>query len=191
MRREVYWNLHKRIWSVRGSGGGKLCMHTRHVIIYDATFVVQPAGRAKVLREKRKNVHAFVRGDFWASSVAECTSGYQTGSHHRFALSKEGRECVRVTYNPYRSGTFVEVDTGMPVTKAAWVLLTQSAHGGPEVWACFDTTQRKEALRLWAQCLDIAHSVQPMNEAQEARQRWVWMQIVGTDAAIAKLEEMV
>ena len=59
---DVYKNLHKDIWSVRNRKTGRVITHKKLVHVRDASFVVQPAGRNKVLAEKRKNVHAFVRG---------------------------------------------------------------------------------------------------------------------------------
>jgi hypothetical protein len=64
-RVEVYRNLHKNCYSVRALSGenkGRVVNHVQAIILKDATFVVQPAGRDRVLREQRKNVHAFVRG---------------------------------------------------------------------------------------------------------------------------------
>jgi hypothetical protein len=64
-RDDVYFNLHKKVYSIRGRSGfykGRVRYHAKALEITYPTFVVQPAGRAKVLKEKRKNVHAFVRG---------------------------------------------------------------------------------------------------------------------------------
>ena len=64
-RVEVYRNLHKGCFSVRALSGenkGRVIDHVHSITLTDATFVVQPAGRDRVLREGRKNVHAFVRG---------------------------------------------------------------------------------------------------------------------------------
>ena len=93
---------------VRATGGGKVGMHTGNVVIYNPTFVVQPAGRQKVLDQRKKNVHAFVRGDYWASHRADDPSGSLCGAHLRYAMSHL-EECVRVTYNPYKAGHFVDV----------------------------------------------------------------------------------
>ena len=62
MRVEVYYNLHKNVFSVRHKG--RVIQHTKMAVIKDAEYVVRPAGRAKVLREGKKNVHAFVRGEW-------------------------------------------------------------------------------------------------------------------------------
>ena len=60
MKIEVYWNLHKEMFSVRHKG--KVIAHVACINVKDAKFVVQKAGRERVLREKKKNVHAFIRG---------------------------------------------------------------------------------------------------------------------------------
>jgi hypothetical protein len=100
---EVYRNLHKDCFSVRKKGMvvGYIYddgTHYRSTEIYltDVTFVVQPAGRKKVLKEQRKNVHAFVRG-----IVTD------TGGLHREGII---RRCIKkVTYNPYTMETFQDI----------------------------------------------------------------------------------
>ena len=61
MRVQVYYNLHKRCLSIRHRG--KVIKHAKSVILRDASFRVQPAGRERVLKQKRKNVHAYVAGE--------------------------------------------------------------------------------------------------------------------------------
>lgn len=105
MKVEVYFNLHKKCLSVRALEGdrkGRVIAHTDAVELFDVTFAVQPAGRAKVLREGRKNVHAFVRGIWVAPMGAEA---WQT---------------TPVTYNPYKYESFVNREDETPVTKAIW-----------------------------------------------------------------------
>ena len=58
---EVYRNLHKQCLSVR-QGGIVRCHAKDGICLKDAKFVVSEKGREKVRREKKKNVHAFVRG---------------------------------------------------------------------------------------------------------------------------------
>ena len=48
---EVYYNLHKNCFSVRHAG--RVWFHTNTVTLRNCKFAVQPAGRAKVLEEKR------------------------------------------------------------------------------------------------------------------------------------------
>ena len=45
----VYFNLHKKVWSVRQSG--KIVEHTKHIMLKDARFLVGQAGRKKVIEE--------------------------------------------------------------------------------------------------------------------------------------------
>jgi len=96
MKVSVYFNLHKKCWSVRHRG--RVISHADRVEILDPRFRVSRAGRERVLREKKKNVHAFVVGEL-------VSFGAPTGD-------VSGRE---VTYNPYRFETFVYKQEETPV----------------------------------------------------------------------------
>jgi len=88
-RIEVYRNLHKDCFSIRKNGRVvKYIYDDDKLHMMDVKFAVQPAGRAKVLRERKKNVHAFVRGIYTAPS--ESVDAWQ----------------YRATYNPYKMGCF-------------------------------------------------------------------------------------
>jgi len=65
---DVYRNLHKNTWSIRSRTTGRVVEHSDNVLVRAAKFVVQPAGRKRVLQEQRKNVHAF-----WADDHADGT----------------------------------------------------------------------------------------------------------------------
>lgn len=111
---EVYFNLHRKCFSVRARDGadrGKVIAHVRGIVLRDVAFKVSEAGRQRVLRERRKNVHATVRG--------VVTSG---GTVRR---SMRG-----VTYNPFVAGHFTERATGARVDNAAWcgMHLTHDRH---------------------------------------------------------------
>jgi hypothetical protein len=61
----VYFNLHKKCFSVKALEGvnkGKVVQHTDNIVLLLPKFKVSEAGRQRVLREKRKNVHAGVVG---------------------------------------------------------------------------------------------------------------------------------
>ena len=93
MRVEVYWNLHKHLFSVRALEGehkGRVIDHSYGVRLSNATFVSQPAGRERVRREGKKNVHAFVRGHLEFYDTQGWCPGWSTISAHR----------TNVTYNP-------------------------------------------------------------------------------------------
>ena len=92
-RVEIYRNLHNNTFSVRRDG--KVVRHIENFEILrltDAKFAVQPAGRAKVLVEQKKNVHAFIRG------TVDKEGGYlgEAPPH----------EIFEVSYNPYKSDMF-------------------------------------------------------------------------------------
>ena len=104
----VYFNLHRKCFSVKALEGvnkGRVIKHAFFVALENVTFKVSEAGRQRVLKEQRKNVHAGVVGTLVPS------------------LDAVGSE--RVTYNPYKGSTFVLCGTGDPVlasTSAALVV---------------------------------------------------------------------
>ena len=125
IRVEVYWNLHKRLFSVRaleGENKGRVIDHAYGVRLSDATFVSQPAGRERVRREGVKNVHAFVRGHMEHYDI-------QTGVLP-LDVERHGVTTKGVTYNPYKYDTFVEVGTEKPVHHASMVLMDVMLGGG-------------------------------------------------------------
>jgi|TARA_B110000263_G_scaffold249457_1_gene267118 hypothetical protein len=93
---EVYKNLNTDagLWSVRQ--GGIVKLHTDYIILRNVKFAVQPAGRAKVLKEQRKNVHAFVRGYLTTRQVVDAME-------HDCIISNP-------RYNPYKYTSFVDDD---------------------------------------------------------------------------------
>jgi len=111
MRVEVYKNLHNGLMSVRHKG--RVITHESTVLIKDPEFVVQPAGRERVVREGRKNVHAFVRGDLVGFSLANTQ---MTGF--------DDDELRKVSYNPYKAAHFYDKDTDQPVYNASEALVT-------------------------------------------------------------------
>lgn len=123
---EVYFNLHKHLWSVRSARSGLVTDHVRVVAFpFGADFIVRESGRQRCLREGRKNVHAFVKG-----------SGHYAGNDvedWRRAMTMP--EDQRVTYNPRRAGYFHFAASGEPVHKATAVLMLAPEGHPPQVWA--------------------------------------------------------
>lgn len=98
---EVYFNLHKKVFSVRDGKTKRVITHLKEVHIKDAVFRVSEAGRQRVLRDKRKNVHAYVKGELVAYDDSSSTKlGY---------------------YNPYTTETFVDKETNNPLLEASLV----------------------------------------------------------------------
>jgi hypothetical protein len=111
MRVFVYFNLHKKCFSIKALEGdrkGRVVAHSNTVLLEGCKLMVSEAGRQRVLREKRKNVHAGVSGTW----INYCTNRVE--NHFEF-LSMVGRQ---VTYNPYKYDSFVIKATEQSVNKA-------------------------------------------------------------------------
>jgi hypothetical protein len=103
----VYKNLHKDCWSVRQDGLVKL--HAKNLAMHSCTFKVSQGGRERVLKEKRKNVHAGVHGYLENWQMGEWIDSHPTARP--------------VTYNPYKHTNFVDKDTQQMVDYAIAVRL--------------------------------------------------------------------
>jgi hypothetical protein len=71
MRVRVYRNLHKNLYSVQRYTKGKgwrVAFHVPEITLMDVEFSVSEAGRRRAIVEQRKNVHAFVIGE-WIAMV--------------------------------------------------------------------------------------------------------------------------
>jgi len=88
MKVRVYFNLHKKLLSVQTkvNGSWKVIKHVSDINLSDVRFKVSEAGRQRVLREKRKNVHAFIEGMEVDQQI--------------------NQSAQKVTYNPYKYEKF-------------------------------------------------------------------------------------
>jgi hypothetical protein len=106
MRIEVYRNLTRGCWSIRDKRTRRVTGHAAYVELVNCRLRVSEAGRQRVLRTRRKGVHAWIEGDL----VIPTGDG--------------GAGLVAITYNPYQMATFQRRDTGAPVTTASRVILS-------------------------------------------------------------------
>jgi len=111
-----YRNLHKKCISVRQNGIVKC--HTSEILLEDATFIVNQKGRERVVREKAKNVHAFIKGRF----VTEDACG--DFSLERNVPQNGWKEAY---YNPYKTDSWLGGDSMNKLEKAkfAWIFITE------------------------------------------------------------------
>lgn len=124
MRVQLYRNLSpqyrgRRAWSIMAHEGpqkGRVIDVVDGVVLKNAIFVVREGGRQRVLREKQKNVHAFVQGEL--ERVYDLDSLTPAAAD---ALLARGAN-VRVGYDPYRMSTFQREDCGQPVTESPLVV---------------------------------------------------------------------
>lgn len=91
----VYRNIRRDVYSVQQKG--LVVAHGTALALRDCQFVVNEAGRQRVLAEKRKNVHAYVKG-FVLDGIPD-RDGFR-----------------RVTYNPYKMDQFAFADTLEPLS---------------------------------------------------------------------------
>ncbi len=97
MRRvEVYKNIRTGKYSVRDLKTGKVVIRDNRILLKNATFAVQPAGREKVRKEGKKNVHAFVRGELFESGEWTSLSAREIRKFNK-----------QVHYNPYLVDNFM------------------------------------------------------------------------------------
>lgn len=65
MRVFVYYNLHRKMWSMKalqGPSRGRVIDHATVVSLVNVEYRVSEAGRQRVIRERKKYVHAGVVG---------------------------------------------------------------------------------------------------------------------------------
>jgi hypothetical protein len=104
MRVKVYRNLRRKCYSVMYKG--KVIRHESYTLLTNVKFNVRAAGRDRVRREKRKNVHAFVEGEYGTIDLNE----------YDFS------DLVWVSYNPYKNDSFVVAGV-VPVFSAKFAIL--------------------------------------------------------------------
>lgn len=112
-RVRVYRNLHKGCFSVQTyetGRGWRVRAHTTRIRLDDVEFKVMETGRQKVLKERKKNVHAFVIG----------TVRMEQPRYH---------QNVGVKYNPYVFSSFVQLFCETPVHKAQRAYLAIRSNG--------------------------------------------------------------
>lgn len=106
---KAYFNLHKHCFSLKQKG--LVTLHSEGIRLTDVTFTVNEKNRQKVLKEKTKNVHAFVNGNY--NGIPESVpEGFR-----------------QAYYNPYKVSSFVDKETGEKLTGAAVVILLNK-----EIW---------------------------------------------------------
>lgn len=130
MKVDVYWNVHLGCYSIRHKG--VVIGHAHKLLIEKPRYVVNQAGRARVLATKRKEVHAFVRGDlrWWKGRVTERGATIGAAPAWKAEAVKLDRKAYSygkpVSYNPYKAGTFLYRPQYEPP-------IAEPAHSGPMI----------------------------------------------------------
>lgn len=98
----VYKNLNRNCFSIKDPKLGRVIGYAMSVTLRNSIFRVSMAGRNRVLRDRRRNVHAVVVGEF------VCVDESIPAAANRVAY-----------YNPYLTETFIDEHTKEPLSKAA------------------------------------------------------------------------
>lgn len=116
-RVQVYRNLHKPgvTYSIRHVKSGLVLGHATNLLLTDCQFKVSWAGREKVRKTKKKNVHAWVEGSF--APVRDWTDKYYNDG-------------LLIGYNPYKNNSFITMDDGDAIWEAGIVYIRDG-----NVWA--------------------------------------------------------
>ena len=127
----AYFNLHKKVWSLRGVDGlerGYVLAHASNVELVDCTFKVSEAGRQRVIREGCKNVHAGIVGTLVGLTGKVTEIGE---SRAKYLLYDDPSEVPDVTdeyepiaYNPYVSGDFRIIRNDAALVSAESIILS-------------------------------------------------------------------
>lgn len=113
---KVYKNLHKNCYSIQNKYSGLVVEHATTATLLNVSFVVQPAGRQRVLDTNRKNVHAFAVGERLFSN--------KTGAYDK--------TFTPIHYDPYEHDYFYTND-GRKVLGCAMLVLNSEGMFGKEL----------------------------------------------------------
>ncbi|KAF0817678.1 hypothetical protein KIS4809_3495 [Bacillus sp. ZZV12-4809] len=98
---DCYRNLHTdNGYSIRCAKTGLVLAHCSTVQLKNAKFVVSEGGRQKTVQEKRRRVHAYIRGEL-VSYNEHVPMGFK-----------------KVLYNPYHTPLFTDEKTNKPIYNA-------------------------------------------------------------------------
>jgi hypothetical protein len=97
-------NLRRGDWSI--TVAGKVVAHVPEIILGDVSFRVREKARLEVVRRHCRQVHAWALG----TVIADCPAAAPR---------------TPITYNPFRSASFIERDRGTPVTACDYVHFTR------------------------------------------------------------------
>ena len=98
---QVYRNLRKDNFSIRDAKTRRVIAYGTDITLSNIRMCVQKRGRERVIREKWKNVHAFVSGTYEGDTDVDLNQYWEV-----------------IYYNPYTTETFINKRTGEPIFRA-------------------------------------------------------------------------
>lgn len=108
MRVRVYFNLHKKVFSVLDKKTGRVSFYAKILFMKDVKYIVKESGRKRVLRDKVKNVHAYIEGDILNESPIDIDLP------------------LKIRYNPYEHESFIVLSdsTNTPIYNSTYCSLS-------------------------------------------------------------------
>ena len=116
MKVRVYYNLNRSVWSVQHyipGKGWRVREHLDSLVLENVEFKVSEAGRQRVIRESRKNVHAYAIGELAARSTMP-----------PLGVLVPADPTHPISYNPYKGPHFTDAN-GTPIQTCRMVSFTK------------------------------------------------------------------
>lgn len=113
---QVYRNLQRKMWSVKQ---GVVRFHTELTYLVKCEFIVNERGRQRVLAEKRKNVHGFVKGKLHTRKLNRIAKAFESGD-----INLIDRFFESVYYDPYTCEQFMSGNS--PILESGGVIMVIS-----------------------------------------------------------------
>jgi hypothetical protein len=107
----IFWNLNRKCWSVRYKS--KVIHHLDQIIkITNPKFHVSELGRQRVLKEKTKNIHAWVKAD-----------NFEVFDRHSMSKEDHASRFDEIYYAPFILSCFINRRTKVKIEKADSIIL--------------------------------------------------------------------
>lgn len=122
MRVRVYRNLNNKLLSIMEISSRLVLGHCQAIRLQNVEFKVNEAGRQRVIKTCRKNVHAFAEGKVLEVTGFEAFKGRRVEIIPPSSVEHTTTDSV-VRYNPYKTSHFTN-DQGEAVTQADQCLVS-------------------------------------------------------------------
>ncbi len=127
----IYRNLNRvgHTYSIKVLEGplkNRVVGYANGLLLENCQLVVSQTGRNRVLRTKRKNVHAGIVGELIAATGFK-TRIPKTGLNFEYCSEETWLEKYKpgrpINYNPYVTSSFVYEDNRQPLTKSEFIMI--------------------------------------------------------------------
>ena len=106
----MYRNLNKGLWSIMDPTSRRVIDRLDVLLLRDCSPIVSEAGRQRVIREKSKNVHAFLCGEIVTKLQEEDV----------------GLQLSEISYNPYKLPHFFFIESEEKFDHAKYALFADN-----------------------------------------------------------------